>query len=83
VQSQGNDLDQMASRLKAMADARGSIEAAQVKLIGLDEIREAAGPRWPRMRERVRSGSLSILSQYTGPDDVIIPAGDGFLIMLA
>jgi hypothetical protein len=83
VQSQGNDLDQMASRLKAMADARGSIEAAQVKLIGLDEIREAAGPRWPRRRERVRTGSLSILSQYTGPDDVIIPAGDGFLILLA
>ena len=73
----------MASRLKAMADAGGSIEAAQVKLIGLDEIREAAGARWPRMCERVRSGSLSILAQHTGPEDVIIPAGDGFLIMLA
>jgi hypothetical protein len=73
----------MASRLKAMTDAGGSIEAAQVKLIGLDEIREAAGPRWPRMRERVRSGSLSILAGLTGPEDVIIPAGDGFLIMLA
>jgi hypothetical protein len=73
----------MATRLKAMADAGGSIEAAQVKLIGLDEVREAAGPRWPRMRERVRSGSINILSQHTGPGDVIIPAGDGFLIMLA
>jgi hypothetical protein len=61
----------------------GSIEAAQVKLIGLDEIREAAGPRWPRMRERVRTGSLSILQQHCSPDDVVIPAGDGFLVMLA
>lgn len=77
------DLGQMTGRLKAMARDGGSIEAAQVKLIGLDEIRQAAGPRWPRMRERVRMGSFAILSQYTTPEDVIIPAGDGFLIMLA
>jgi hypothetical protein len=83
VQTQSHSLDQMATRLKAMSNAGGSIEAAQVKLIGLDEIRVAAGPRWPRMRERVRSGSLAILSQHCGPDDAIIPAGDGFLIMLA
>jgi hypothetical protein len=78
-----NELETVSGRLRAMSRDGGSIEAAQVKLIGLDEIREAAGPRWPRMRERVRQGSYSILSQHTGPDDVIIPAGDGFLIMLA
>ncbi len=77
------DVDQIAGRLRAMSRDGGSIEAAQVRLIGLDEIREAAGARWPRMRGRVRSGSLNILSQHIGPDDVIVPAGDGFLIMLA
>lgn len=77
------ELDHITGRLRAMTRDGGSIEAAQVKLIGLDEIREAAGPRWPRMRERVRQGSHAILAQHTGPDDVIIPAGDGFLIMLA
>jgi hypothetical protein len=77
------DIDQMSTRLRALTRDGGSIEAAQVKLIGLDEIREAAGARWPRMRERVRSGSMSILAQHLGPDDVIVPAGDGFLIMLA
>lgn len=77
------DIDQMGARLRALSRDGGSIEAAQVTLIGLDEIREAAGTRWPRMRERVRTGSMSILEQHTGPDDVIIPAGDGFLIMLA
>lgn len=79
----GSDLDQVAGRLRDISRDGGSIEAAQVKVIGLDEIREAAGPRWPRMRERVRSGSLSILSQHTGPADVVIPAGDGFLVILA
>ena len=77
------DIEQMGARLRALTRDGGSIEAAQVKLIGLDEIREAAGARWPRMRERVRTGSMSILAQHTGPDDVIVPAGDGFLIMLA
>ena len=77
-----SDIDQMTTRLRAMTRDGASIEAAQVKLIGLDEIRHAAGPRWPRMRERVRAGSMQILSQHTGPEDVIVPAGDGFLIML-
>ncbi len=77
------DLGTVTDRLRAMSRDGGSIEAAQVKLIGLDEIREAAGPRWPRMRDRVRQGSYAILSEHTGPNDVIVPAGDGFLAMLA
>jgi len=77
------ELETVTDRLRAMSRDGGSIEAAQVKLIGLDEIREAAGERWPRMRERVRSGSMSILSQHIGADDVILPAGDGFLVMLS
>ena len=77
------ELANVTDRLRAMSRDGSSIEAAQVKLIGLDEIREAAGPRWARMRDRVRRGSQAILAQHTEPDDVIIPAGDGFLIMLA
>jgi hypothetical protein len=77
------ELSTVTDRLRAMSRDGSSIEAAQVKVIGLDEIREAAGTRWPRMRERVQSGSHAILSRHCGPDDVIIPAGDGFLIMLA
>lgn len=77
------DFDKITDRLKSLSRDGGSIEAAQVKLIGLDEIREAAGDRWPRMRERVRTGSLSILAHHTGPEDVVIPAGDGFLVVLS
>jgi hypothetical protein len=76
-----SELGQIASRLRVSHN--DGIEAAQVKVIGLDEIRIAAGPRWPRMRERVRVGSLGILNQHTGPDDLVIPAGDGFLVILA
>jgi hypothetical protein len=77
------DLVEIALRLRTISRDDGSIDAAQVRVIGLDEIREAAGVNWPRMRERVRSGSMDILSKHTGPEDVIIPAGDGFLVILA
>jgi hypothetical protein len=78
-----SNVDQIATRLRDISRDGGSIEAAQVRVIGLDEIRIAAGPRWERIRERVRTGSLEILSRHTGPDDVVVPAGDGFLIILA
>jgi hypothetical protein len=81
--SQSADLLEVALRLRAIAHDDGCIDAAQVKLIGLEEIQAAAGPRWPRMRERVRSGSIDILSRHAAPDDVIVPAGDGFLVILA
>jgi len=77
------ELDQIGGRLRAASRDGGAIEAAQVKVLGLDDIRAAAGPRWPRMRERVREGSLHILRQHLGADDVAISAGDGFLIILA
>lgn len=78
-----SNIDHIATRLRDISREGGTIEAAQVRVIGLDEIREAAGPRWARMRERVRTGSLEILSRHTGPDDVVVPAGDGFLVILA
>lgn len=81
--SSPTDLAKIALRLRSVSRADGSIDAAQVRVIGLDAIREAAGPRWPRMRERVCSGSLDILSRHVSPADVIIPAGDGFLVVLA
>jgi hypothetical protein len=77
------DLMQLALQLRAISRDDGSIDAAQVRVIGLDEIRKAAGDKWPRMRERVRDGSFQILSRFVTPQDVIVPAGDGFLVILA
>jgi hypothetical protein len=77
------DLMQLALQLRAISRDDGSIDAAQVRLIGLDEIRIAAGDKWPRMRERVRTGSFQILARFATQDDVIVPAGDGFLVILA
>lgn len=77
------EFEKITARIKTASRDGSSLDAAQVKIIGLDEIREAAGARWPRMQERVRAGSLEILSQHAGPDDAVIPCGDGFLVILA
>jgi hypothetical protein len=83
VTTPATDLMQLARQLRAVSRDDGSIDAAQVRLIGLDEIRHAAGDNWPRIRERVCSGSFQILSRFVTPQDVIVPAGDGFLVILA
>lgn len=80
---QTQEIERLASRVRAAARDGCLIETAQIKLMGLDEIREAAGPRWPRMREYVREGSIKIIAQRIGPDDAVIPCGDGFLVVFA
>jgi hypothetical protein len=81
--NQAQEIERLASRVRAAARDGCLIETAQVKLVGLDEVREAAGPRWPRMREHVREGSIKIIAQRIGPDDAVIPCGDGFLVVFA
>ncbi|HVY86984.1 MAG TPA: hypothetical protein VG943_17760 [Caulobacterales bacterium] len=76
------DIERIAEGLRNIS-RDGVAEAVQIKVIGLDEVRAAAGDRWPRMRERVRSGSMNMLNRLAGPGDVVIPAGDGFLVILA
>ncbi|MBC7769510.1 MAG: hypothetical protein H7124_12060 [Phycisphaerales bacterium] len=77
------ELERLAARVRAAARDDGLIETAQVKLMGLDDVRRAAGARWPRMREQVRAGSLGLIAQRIGPDDAVIPCGDGFLVVFA
>jgi hypothetical protein len=77
------DLDRVAERARAAARDGGLIETAQIKLLGLDAVRDAAGARWPHMREYVREGSTKIISSRLNEDDSVIPCGDGFLVVFA
>jgi hypothetical protein len=83
VMNQTQEIERLASRVRAAARDGCLIETAQVKLVGLDEVRDAAGTRWPRMREHVREGSIKIIAQRIGPDDAVIACGDGFLVVFA
>jgi hypothetical protein len=70
-------------KLKETVQEGRSIEAAQVQLIGLDDIRRAAGADWDKIKHRVRSNSLSFLQGCLDIRDIVIPAGDGFLVIFA
>ncbi len=69
------------NRLRASVREKHAFEAAQVKIIGLAEICQAAGDRWAEWPDRVRTKSMYFLERRLAPDDVIVLAGDGFLIM--
>ena len=75
--------------LKAAEKLKGTIrdgrtfQAGQVSVVGLDAIRRTAGERWETIGPRIRANSLSLLEGCLGPDDAIIPAGDGFLVIFA
>jgi hypothetical protein len=68
-------------KLKVTVQEGRSFDAAQVRVVGLDAIRQAAGDRWDAIKERVRTNSMAFLQGCLGPRDIVIPAGDGFLIL--
>ena len=60
-----------------------TFDAAKMQVLNLPEVIRSAGPRWPALRDRIRSGSMKFLTERLDPDDLVIPAGDGFLIVFA
>ncbi|HWA23433.1 MAG TPA: hypothetical protein VG735_13645 [Caulobacterales bacterium] len=72
-----------AHKLKESAQLGRSFESAQVKVIGLDDIKRAAGDDWAAIGNRIRANSLRFLQGCLGKDDLVIPAGDGFLVLYA
>ncbi|MGZ3273797.1 MAG: hypothetical protein ACXU82_04015 [Caulobacteraceae bacterium] len=76
-------IQQLAERLKqAVRDTR-HIETAQIQIVGLEDVKRRAGPRWPELAARVRNVSHDFIGQRTGPHDLVFPAGDGFLVVYA
>jgi hypothetical protein len=70
-------------KLRSGASAGRHAEAAQMRLINLADVILAAGPDWPQAKERIRTGSMSFLRGCLGDDDIVIPCGDGFLVIFA
>lgn len=71
------------TRLRAAADEDRTFDAAQMQLINLPEIIRNAGPHWHKLKDKIRTGSVAFLKGCLGDDDIVLPAGDGFLIIFA
>ncbi len=70
-------------RLRAATQEDRPIEAAQMHLINLQEIIRRAGAHWPLIKDQIRIGSLKFLKGCLADEDIVIPAGDGFLVIFA
>ncbi len=76
----GDDLKQ---RLKAVLAGRSDLDIGQFKLLGLKDIREAAGDGWPAMKRKVFTAAGQLIERELGPRDVVLPGGDGFIVIMA
>lgn len=70
-------------RLREAAHQDRAFDAAKMQLINLPEIIKNAGAHWPLVKDKIRLGSLTFLKGCLSDDDIVIPAGDGFLIIFA
>ena len=71
------------AKLKAVLAGREQVDFGQFRLLNLEQVRSAAGADWPRIKTRVFTAGQQLIETSLGPDDLVVPCGDGFLVILA
>jgi hypothetical protein len=71
----------LADRIRRLANGRNAIDVAQFQFINLEEIRTRYGAQWPARRERVFQVARHFIARRIAPEDVLIPAAEGFLLV--
>ena len=71
----------LADRIRRLANGRNAIDVAQFQFINLDEIRIRYGAQWPARRERVFQVARHFIARRVAPEDVLIPAAEGYLLV--
>lgn len=71
----------LAERIRRLANGRTTLDVAQFQFIGIDAIRDRYGVQWPPKRERAFQVARQFIARRIAPDDVLIPAADGFLVV--
>jgi hypothetical protein len=76
-------IQQLAMRLRQAVHETRHIETAQIQIIGLEAVKLRAGALWPELSARVRETSAEFIDQRIAEHDLVIPAGDGFVVVYA
>lgn len=71
----------LAERIRRLANGRNTIDVAQFQFIGIDAIRDRYGEQWASRRDRAVHIARHFIARRLAPDDVLIPAADGFLVV--
>jgi hypothetical protein len=69
------------ARLHAILRNRVSIDAARLQFIGMEDIAQAYGDRWPANKERIYAIASEFLDRRIHAADVFFMATDGFLVI--
>jgi hypothetical protein len=75
------EIDNLTSRLRAIAKGRETLDVAQFQFIDLDEVRNAYGDRWPENKARILDVAEGFLRRRVDPADLLINAGGGFIVV--
>ncbi len=73
----------VAGRIRALVEAAPYLEVAQFRFIGLDDIRQRYGDRWPARQARVQMVAREFISRRLRRGDVVVGGADGFLVIFA
>jgi hypothetical protein len=76
-------IQQLAARLREAVHETRHIETAQIQIVGLEAVKLRAGALWPELSARVRETSADFIDRRIGEHDLVIPAGDGFVVVYA
>lgn len=74
---------QLAERLKQSVRESRDMDIAQIQMIGLDAVKLRAGSMWAELSTRVRESSLEFIKRRVDAEDLVVAAGDGFLVVYA
>jgi hypothetical protein len=74
-------LDSLTAKVRTVMQGRQSFETSQVRIIGLEQIKQVAGSDWALFATRVRTYSRYFIERRLEANDVVIPCGDGFVVI--
>lgn len=73
----------LAARLRNAVHGRDTIDVAQFQFVGLSEIQQAYGDRWPEQKARIQDAAEGFLRKRVGDADILIRVEGGFVVVLA
>lgn len=73
--------DSVMVELKRRLAEADEVDVSRYQFVNMDPVRDAAGPLWPELRERVFVATRSIIERRIAEDDLIIPCATGFLVV--
>lgn len=76
------DLVELLARLRSAAQGRSTIDVAQFQFIGLNDIQQAYGERWPEQKARIQDAAEGFLRRRVSDCDILVRGDAGFVVVL-